>query len=138
MEILMTGKSANFFNSAKNTFNLLQEWKNSKEKEDDYYFQAQETLRKNQRNTQKLKQKNKEEQGASIAKAGASGVKVSSFNDALFYNDLKNTQEIYENERNAQQQYNSLRKKAKSEKRNRNAKLLSYSIGLISKFPGFG
>ncbi len=125
-------------NSAKSTFNLLKEWQDSKNAEDDYYRQADNVIRQNRNETQKLKRENDEERGEAIAKAGASGINVSSFNDALLYNDLKTAREVYDKEQQAREQAYSLRRQAKNERRNRKGKAFSYSVGLLTDFGGFG
>lgn len=124
--------------SAKNTFNLLKEWQDSENAEDDYYRQANNVIRQNRNETQKLKRESDEERGEAVAKAGASGINVSSFNDALLYNDLKTAREVYDKEQQAREQAYSLRRQAKNERRNRKSKALSYSIGLLTDFGGFG
>ena len=125
-------------NSAKNTFNLLKEWQDSKNTEKDYYLQAHNTIRQSRDETEQLKRKNKKERGTAIAKAGASGINVSSFNDALLYNDLKTAREVYDKEQNARQQAAGLRRQAANERRNRKSKAFSYTVGLLSDFGSFG
>lgn len=124
--------------SAKNTFNLLKEWQDSKDAEKDYYWQADNVIRQNRDETQKLKRENDEERGEAVAKAGASGINISSFNDALLYNDLKTAKEVYDKEQQAKEQAYNLRRQAKNERRNRKSKAFSYSVGLLTDFGGFG
>ncbi len=123
-------------NSAKNTFNLLKDWQTSKDNEDDYYQQADSLLKQTQYETKKIKRENREKKGESIANAGASGIAVSSFNDALLYNDLKTAQEVYQKQEQAREQAYNLRKQAKKESRNRKNQAFSYSIGLLTDFGG--
>lgn len=125
-------------NSTKNTFNLLKEWQDSKNTEDDYYRQADNIIRQNRNETQKMKRENEEERGEAVAKAGASGINVSSFNDALLYNDLKTARDVYDKEQQAGEQAYSLRRQAKNERRNRKGKALSYSVGLLTDFGSLG
>ena len=124
-------------NSAKNTFNLLKDWQESKKNEKDYYWQADNVIRQSRNETQKLKQENDEKKGEALAKAGASGINVSSFNDALLYNDLKTAREAYDKEQQAQEKSYTLRQQAKTERKNRKNKAFSYSVGLLSDFGGF-
>ena len=124
-------------NSAKNTFNLLKDWQESKKNEKDYYWQADNVIRQSRNETQKLKQENDEKKGEALAKAGASGINVSSFNDALLYNDLKTAREAYDKEQQAQEKSYTLRQQAKTERKNRKNKAFSYSVGLFSDFGGF-
>ncbi len=126
-----------FTNSAKNTFNLLKDWQTSKENEDDYDRQADNVLKQTRHEIRKIKRENREEKGETIAKAGASGVSVSSFNDALMYNDLKTAQDVYEKQEQAREQAYNLRKQAQNERSNRKNKAFSYSIGLLTDFGGF-
>ena len=125
-----------FMNSAKNTLNLLKEWQDSKETEKDYRRQADNVMRTNYNETQKLKREKDEERGEAIAKAGASGVDVASFNDALLYGDLKSRQKIYDKKQQAADQAYSLRRQAKSERDKRKNKAFSYSVGLLTDFKG--
>ena len=125
-------------NSAKNTFNLLKDWQDSKDNEKDYYWQANNVIQQSRNDSKKLKRENDEETGKAIAKAGASGISVSSFNDALLYNDLKTAQEIYDKEQQAKEKAYSLKRQAKNERNNRKSKAFSYSVGLLTDFTGFG
>lgn len=125
-------------NSAKSTFNLLKEWQDSKDAEENYFRQADDTIRKSRAEAQKMKRENDEERGEAVAKAGASGINVSSFNDALLYNDLKTARDVYDKERQAAEQAGALRRQAGNERRNRKSKAFSYSVGLLSDLGGFG
>ena len=113
----MTAKTV-LADSAKNTFNLLKEWRNSKSDEDEYRRQAKEVLRQTADETRRMRNEKSAEIGKAVAKAGASGVRVSSFDDAR--------SEAYE-----------LRRKAEKERRGRRDKAFSYSVGLITNLGGF-
>ena len=85
-----------------------------------------------------MKRQNAEDRGKKVSKAGASGIDVSSFNDALLSEDLKNTRDIYDKQKQAQENAQALRKQAGKERRNRRDKAFSYSVGLLSDLSGFG
>lgn len=135
----MTGKqSAAALSATKNTFNLLKEWRDSKETQKSYFHQAKAVLQKNADEVLQMKHQNAENRGRNISKAGASGIDVSSFNDAIFSEDLKNARNIYDKQKQALEDARVLRKQAKNERKKRRDKAFSYSIGLLSDLSGFG
>ena len=131
-------QSAPALSAAKSTFNLLKEWRESKEAQKAYFHQADSLLQDNAEEVRQMKRQNAEDIGKDISKAGASGINLSSFNDALFSENMKNTREIYDKQKKAQEQAQALRKQAKNEKRNRRNKAFSYSVGLLSDFNTIG
>ena len=124
--------------ATKNTFNLLKEWRDSKEAQKSYFHQADSLLKGNADEIRQMKRQNAEDRGKDISKAGASGIDISSFNDALLSKDLKAAQNMYDKQKQAQEQALALRKQAKNERRNRRDKAFSYSVGLLSDLSGFG
>lgn len=120
-------RSAAALSAVKNTFNLLKEWQKSKETQEDCFHQAKSLLKANDDDIDKIKRQSAEERGKNISKAGASGIDLSSFNDALLSEDLKNARNIHDEQKEAQ----ALKKQAESVKRNRRNKSLSYSVGLL-------
>ena len=131
-------QSAPALSAAKSTFNLLKEWRESKEAQKAYFHQADSLLQDNAEEVRQMKRQNAEDIGKDISKAGASGINLSSFNDALFSENMKNTREIYDKQKKAQEQAQALRKQAKNEERNRRNKAFSYSVGLLSDFNTIG
>lgn len=123
---------------AQSTFNLLKEWRESKNTEKSHYQQADSIMQDNADELREMKRQNAQERGQNIAKAGASGVALSSFNDALLSEDLKNAREMYDKQKKAREEAWALRKLAKKERRNRREKAFSYSVGLLSDFSGLG
>ena len=131
-------QSAPALSAAQSTFNLLKECRDSKEAQKAYFHQADRILQNNAEEIRQKKRQNAEDIGKNIAKAGASGISLSSFNDALFSENLKNTREIYDKQKQAQEYVRSLRMQAKNERRNRRSKAFSYSVGLLSDFNAIG
>lgn len=122
--------------SAGNTFTLLKDWSDLRSSERSYKKQADDVIRQSEYEIKKLKQDRNAEKGAAVADAGASGVSVSSFNDALFYNDLKTAREVNEKKLDAYNTAANLKEKARQEKRNGRSKNFSYSLGMLSTLLG--
>ena len=131
-------RSAAALSATKNTFNLLKEWQKSKETQEACFHQAESFLKDNDGDIGNIKRQSAEERGKNISKAGASGIDLSSFNDALLSEDLKNTRNIYDKQKEAQEKAQALRKQAGNERRNRRNKSLSYSVGLLSDLGKWG
>lgn len=131
-------RSAAALSAVKNTFNLLKEWQKSKETQEDCFHQAKSLLKANDDDIDKIKRQSAEERGKNISKAGASGIDLSSFNDAFLSEDLKNARNIHDEQKEAQEKAQALRKQAESVKRNRRNKSLSYSVGLLSDLGKWG
>ena len=131
-------QSAAALSAAKNTFNLLKEWHESKEAQKAYFHQADSLLQNTFDEIRQMKRQKAEDRGKNISKAGASGIDLSSFNDAFLSQDLKEAQDIYDKQKQAQEEALELRRKAKKERQNRRDKAFSYSIGLLSDLSGFG
>lgn len=123
--------------SAKNTFNLLKEWRDSQSDEDEYRRQAKDVLNRTADETRRMRSEKSADVGKAVAKAGASGVKVSSFDDAFLAADLETAKKAYDKEEEARSQAYELRRKAEKERRNRRDKAFSYSVGLITGLGGF-
>ena len=123
--------------SAKNTFNLLKEWRNSKSDEDEYRRRAKEVLRQTADETRRMRNEKPAEIGKAVATAGASGVRVSSFDDAFLSADLETAKKAYDKEDEARSEAYELRRKAEKERRGRRDKAFSYSVGLITNLGGF-
>ena len=131
-------QSAATLSATKNTFNLLKEWRESKEAQNAYFHQADSLLQNAFDEVRQMKRQSAEDRGKRVSKAGASGIDISSYNDALLSEDLKNIRDIYDKQKQAQENAGELRKQAKKEQRNRRDKAFSYSIGLLSDLSGFG
>ena len=131
-------QSAATLSATKNTFNLLNEWQKSKETQEACFHQAKRLLKDNDEDIDKIKRQSAEERGKNISKAGASGIDLSSFNDALLSEDLKNARDVYDKQKQAQEKAQALRKQAENERRNRRNKSLSYSVGLLSGLGKWG
>ena len=118
---------------AKSTFNILKEWRELKDNE----------KRQTETNTKtddllEIKRQNAQDRGRDIARAGDSGIVLSSFNDVLLSEDLKAAREIYDKQQKAREETLALRKQAKKERRNKRDKAFVYSVGLLSDFAGSG
>lgn len=122
--------------SAGNTFTLLKDWDDLRSSQRSYKKDADSVIRQSEQEIRKLKQDRNAERGAAVADAGASGVSVSSFNDALFYNDLKTAQEVNEKKLNAYSTAADLKEKARQAKRSGRNKNFSYSLGMLNTLLG--
>ena len=120
------------FSGAKGSFNLMKEWQASKAAQDSYFHQSASLLNDNNADVLKMKRQYAEDRGRNISKAGASGLDVSSFNDALLSEDLKNARDIYDKQMQAQAKAAALRNKAHNERRKRWGKSLAFSADLLS------
>lgn len=110
---------------------IRQDWKDAKRAYRDSKEEAAALLEKNAWDERKLRRENDEERGKNLSRIGASGVKVSSYDDALLYNDLKTEQEAEFNKKQAVgEAYRSVRK-ARAEKK---AAKLKYSLSLLDEF----
>ncbi|HBO59414.1 MAG TPA: hypothetical protein DD624_05850 [Alphaproteobacteria bacterium] len=110
---------------------VRQDWKKAKLAYLDARDEARASLDKNAWDEKKLRRENNEERGKNLALIGASGVKSNSYDDALFYNDLKTEQEAEFNKKQAAgEAYRSMRK-ARAEKK---AAKLKYSLSLLDTF----
>ena len=130
--------AASALSGAQRTFNLLKEWRESKQDQDSFYHQANGILKETADNLREKERQNNEERGKSISKAGMSGIDVSSFNDALLAKDLKNIREEYDKQTQADAEARILKAKAVKERKKRRDKIYSYSIGLLSDLSGLG
>ena len=131
-------QSAAALSATKNTFNLLKDWQNSKENQKAFFYQADRLLQDNADEIRQMKRQNAEDRGKDISKAGASGVDLSSFNDALLSENLKNSRNIYDEQQKAQEQARALRKQGRNERKNRRNKTFSYAVGLLSDLNTIG
>ena len=110
---------------------IRQDWKDAKRAYRDSKEETAALLEKNAWDERKLRRENDEERGKNLSRIGASGVKASSYDDALFYNDLKTEQEADFNKKQAVgEAYRSVRK-ARAEKK---AAKLKYSLSLLDEF----
>lgn len=110
---------------------IRQDWKDAKRAYRDSKEEAAALLEKNAWDEKVLRRENNEERGKNLSRIGASGVKASSYDDALFYNDLKTEQEADFNKKQAVgEAYRSVRK-ARAEKK---AAKLKYSLSLLDEF----
>ena len=130
-------KASTAFSGVKSSFNLLKEWQASKAAQESYFHQADSILSDNEEEERQIKRKNAEDRGGNISKAGASGIDLSSFNDALLSEELKNNRDVYNTQVQARERAADLRKKAYGERRKRWEKSLSFSAGLLSDWSGF-
>lgn len=135
----MTEKtSAASISAIKNTFNLLKEWREAKEVEKDHFSQADRLLKDSDDEIRQMKRQNARDFGRDISKAGASGIDISSFNDAFLSTDLENTREIYNRQKQTTEDVRALKKQGENEKKNKRKKTFSYSVGLFSDLLGLG
>ena len=110
---------------------IRQDWNNARRDFRDAQDEARDLLEKNAWDEKKLRRENNEERGKNLSRIGASGVKAASYDDALFYNDLKTEQEADFNRKQAVgEAYRSVRK-ARAEKK---AAKLKYSLSLLDSF----
>ena len=133
-----SNSASSFFSSIGKSFNLLREWRESKETQDSFFHQANSILKENADNIRQSERQNNEERGKDISNAGASEIDVSSFNDALLAKDLKNIREEYNKRAQANAEARNLRKKAGKEREKRRDKAFSYSINLLSDLSKLG
>lgn len=110
---------------------IRQDWNNARRDFRDAQDEARDLLEKNAWDEKKLRRENNEERGKNLSCIGASGVKAASYDDALFYNDLKTEQEADFNRKQAVgEAYRSVCK-ARAEKK---AAKLKYSLSLLNSF----
>lgn len=84
----------------------------------------------------KLRRNADEQKGDAVAKIGSSGVKVESFNDALFSQDIKTEQEAALIRYDTAQRVNKSMRQAKNEQTKRNAGRLGFFVDCMeSLFP---
>lgn len=131
-------KLSTSLSGVKRTFNLLREWEESEDAEKSFFHQANSILRDNSDEIRQMKRQSAQDNGTNRAKASASGIDVSSFNDALLSEDLKHKREMYEKRKQAEEKAEILRKRARNEMENRQKKAFSYSVGLLSDISGLG
>lgn len=131
-------KLSTSLSGVKRTFNLLREWEESEDAEKSFFHQANSILRDNSDEIRQMKRQSAQDNGTNRAKASASGIDVSSFNDALLSEDLKHKRERYEKRKQAEEKAEILRKRARNEMENRQKKAFSYSVGLLSDISGLG
>ena len=124
------------FSGVKSSFNLMKEWQASNAAQESYFHQANSLLSDDTTEIRRMKRQNAEDRGKNISKAGASGIDVSSFNDAILSEDLKNERDIYDKQMQAQAKAAALRNKAYGERRKRWGKSLSLSAELLSDWSG--
>lgn len=134
----MSNKNASaVFSGAKSSFNLIKEWRDSKAARDNYFHQADSLLKDSEDEILRMKRQNEEERGKKISKAGASGINLSSFDDALLSDDLENARDVYDKRLQAQTDAVALREKANGERRKKRGKSLSFSAELLPDWIGF-
>ena len=134
----MSNKNASaVFSGAKSSFNLIKEWRDSKAARDNYFHQADSLLKDSEDEILRMKRQNEEERGKKISKAGASGINLSSFDDALLSDDLENARDVYDKRLQAQADAAALREKANGERRKKRGKSLSLSAELLPDWIGF-
>ena len=119
------------FSAVKKSFNVLKEWRDMRENQDSFYSDKDEEIRR-------IKRQQEEDQGVNITKAGASGIDLSSFNDALLSKDLENARKIHDERKKMQEELLALKQQAKNERKNRRNRVFSYSVGLLSDLSRFG
>ena len=93
---MANNKASAAFSGAKSSFNLMKEWQDSKAAQNSYFHQADSLLSDYDNEIRQMKRQNAEDRGKKISKAGASGIDVSSFNDAILSEDLKNARDVYD------------------------------------------
>ena len=125
------------FSGVKSSINLMKEWQTSKAAQDSCFHQSDSLLNDSEADVRQIKRQNAESRGKIVSKAGASGIDVSSFNDLLLSEDLKNVCDIYDKRIQAQAKAAALRNKAYNERRKRRGKSLAFSADLLSDLGGF-
>ena len=128
--------ASSFANSAKTTLTLLKNWDGGDDSAADYDAEAGETLRKAAADIREIRQKNAEEKGENIARAGSSGIDVSSYNDALLYNDLKAAREAFDVRDRAEREAVVLRRKASRSRVGATDRALASSVNLLKSVGG--
>ena len=128
--------ASSFANSAKTTLTLLKNWDGGDDSAADYDAEAGETLRKAAADIREIRQKNAEEKGENIARAGSSGIDVSSYNDALLYNDLKAAREAFDVRDRAERKAVVLRRKASRSRVGATDRALAFSVNLLKSVGG--
>lgn len=127
-------EKSNLTESVKKSSKILtvrQDWNNARRDFRDAQDEARDLLKKNAWDEKKLRRENNEERGKNLSRIGASGVKAASYDDALFYNDLKAEQEADFNKKQAQDEARRTLRKARAEKK---AAKLKYSLSLLDSF----
>ena len=133
---MTNNKASAAFSGVKSSFNLMKEWQASKAAQDSYFHQANSILSNDEAEIRQMKRQNAEDRGKNVSKAGASGIDISSFNDAILSEDLKKGRDIYDKQLQAQGKAALLRDKAYNERRKRWGKSLSLSADLLSDWSG--
>lgn len=133
---MVKNTASSTFSGVKSSFNLMKEWRASKEARKSYFHQANSLLSDENAEIQRMKRNHAEDRGKNVSKAGASGVDLSSFNDALLSEDLKSGRDIYDKQVQAQAKAAALRNKAHNERRKKWEKSLSLSADLLSDWGG--
>lgn len=127
-------EKSNLTESVKKSSKILtvrQDWKDAKRAARNLKEDAAALLEKNAWDEKKLRRENNEERGKNLSCIGASGVKAASYDDALFYNDLKTEQEADFNKKQAHDEARRTLRKARAEKK---AAKLKYSLSLLDSF----
>lgn len=127
-------EKSNLAESVKKSSKILtvrQDWNNARRDFRDAQDEARDLLEKNAWDEKKLRRENNEERGKNLSRIGASGVKAASYDDALFYNDLKTEREADFNKKQAQDEARRTLRKARAEKK---AAKLKYSLSLLDTF----
>ena len=127
-------EKSNLAESVKKSSKILtvrQDWNNARRDFRDAQDEARDLLEKNAWDEKKLRRENNEDRGKNLSRIGASGVKAASYDDALFYNDLKTEQEADFNKKQAQDEARRTLRKARAEKK---AAKLKYSLSLLDSF----
>ena len=126
--------ASSFADSAKTTLTLLKNWDGGNA--DDYNAEADEALRQADRDVREIRRKNAEEKGENIARAGSSGIDVSSYNDALLYNDLKAARDAFDVRERAREKAGVLRRKASRSRVGATDRALAFSVNLLKNIGG--
>lgn len=128
--------ASSFADSAKTTLTLLKNWDGGNGDADDYNAEADEALRQADRDVREIRRKNAEEKGENIARAGSSGIDVSSYNDALLYNDLKAARDAFDVRERAREKAGVLRRKASRSRVGATDWALAFSVNLLKNIGG--
>lgn len=114
------------------SLNLLDEWRSIKETKRENDNQVLDILRDDKEQEKQINRDKKERKGEALSEAGASGVKVSSFEDALFYHDLKAMQDIYDIRQKSFSNIMTIKDKQAASKRRKKLKMISPGINIAS------
>lgn len=123
-------------NALRGAARLKEERRISKENIHSYRLKSSDILKKQKYDEGVLRRESDEDRGESVARSGASGVKVSSFDDAFLSHDLKTEQEAAMRRYEADSEVSELNRRIRSERRANRARNTDYGLGVLSDLFG--